>query len=210
MRSGRLEKPPIPDVQSNQDIFLDKSVKFKPDTQIAEKQITVEQAKNLIASLLSDFESTNNSTSYAQILNDNISKPVTRSYDPDKVLALRESNRARLADLKDKFNKLLVQLDKRIKEMDYTLSYDIENPAHKSVMDFYFPNHTPGIANTEQMDEVRSKVEALNQIKADANMNLFYKKADKPDKRISIEEKWASVREEALRFLLFNAKKSFY
>jgi len=210
MRSGKLSRPPLNiDKEVTQNLSLSDVTVIDPnltkDAQNKGSTLTPEQASKVISDLINSFKK---NQVYNQVLDEKVVFGANdEAYNPEAVNLLRQDNRKRVSELKSKVENLITNLDKELETIDYDLPYDVDNENHKSLMDFYNPNHVLGQASYTESRKIKDKKEKLAEIKADIALNKFYYKSNS-GKYIDIEEKHKEFKQEAITWLLDNFKKN--
>lgn len=124
----------------------------------------------------------NNQSKYNQTLDTQIYKAGSNktNWDPEEVRALKQSNRQRAAELLAKIESSLDKVEKELETIDYTIEYDTSNPRFVLMAKSLFPNHTFGILNLKEINELKKLRSRIGAIKAAEKSNIYNKKTKNP------------------------------
>jgi len=165
MRPGKLGRPRVEGQILSQGIILEpQKINFTQSEIPGPNQLSDAERNKITSTLLSEIMKESNAFAYNQILDGKISKATKNFYQESDIKILREKNRERLAVLTVDIENLTNKIKERLRNSSYKLEYDVNNKKQKDIMDYLFPGHTPGIANSEQIQDVKDRVNSIEQI----------------------------------------------
>jgi hypothetical protein len=176
MRPGKLGRPLVEKQVLTQGIRLENQNINFIQPEINTNQLSDGDRNRITSILLSDIMKENAAFQYNQILDEKISKSAKNFYEESDIKILRQRNRDRLAALTVEIENIDKKIKEKLRNSSYNLEYDVNNTKQKDIMDFLFPDHTPGIANSEQIQEVRDRANAIEKIVIKAKSDKSVKK----------------------------------
>jgi hypothetical protein len=126
------------------------------------------------------------------------------NWDPEEVAALKQSNRERAADLMRKIESSLDKVDKELEDLDYYIEYDTSNPRFVMLAKSLFPDHTLGVLQFKEINELKKLRSRIGAIKAAEKTNKYNKKTNNP--LINLNKEFEPELQAALKYATLKAE----
>ena len=179
--------------------ILAKTIEANPELVLdANSQVDPLKLETLVNSIRAEL---NREAAYNQIADERIYTNKGRLYDPEKVAALKQSNRQSLAVLKKEIAALTPKLDKELEKIKYYVEYDENSISNVVVATYLFPEHTKGRLNYSEIRKLKELNSKFGSIQADKQLNIANKKLDK--KTIDLDEKYKKEIDMSVNYEVF-------